>query len=561
MNHSRWNLLPPAPPQYLSRASGLSPLTAQLLYNRGITDPADIKPFLISGSDLSADPSLLPNIEAATGRIYRALLSGEKVAIYGDFDADGITGTALLVQGLRSLGGDVIPYIPHRLTEGYGLKTATLDKLRKDGISLVVTVDCGITAVAEVEKAQRNGLDIVITDHHTPLPKIPSAVAAVNPKLPGSRYPFQELTGVGVAFKLLQALLQGMGKEKQAEEMMDLVAMGTIADIAPLMGENRYLVKEGLKLINRRPRPGLRALIDQTGLTQGSIDSENISWVLVPRLNAAGRLAHAMTSYNLLMTDSLAEARQLSQWLDQKNTERQKLTATTLKQAREQVLAEGISPLLIADDKDYPLGIAGLVAGRMSDEFYRPTIVIRTGERTSSGSCRSIPEFNIIQALNQCHDLLSYFGGHSQAAGFTLPTDNLPRFKQCLRRLADAELKEADLQPQMDIDAEATLPELGGDTFRAIQRLAPFGCGNPAPTFVSRRVEVVSCRTMGSNRDHLKMRLRQDNAVWDGVGFRCGERLAEAVSPLDVVYNLEIDKWSGEDRLRLNLTDFAPSLK
>jgi len=225
------------------------------------------------------------------------------------------------------------------------------------------------------------------------------------------------------------------------------------------------------------------------------------------------------------------------------------------------VLAQGITSRLIAADKDYPPGIAGLVAGRMSDEFYHPTIVIHTGERTSSGSCRSIPEFNIIQALNQCHDLLSHFGGHSQAAGFTLPTENLPRFKQRLCQLADAELKEADLQPQLDIDAEVNLPELGGDTFRAIQRLAPFGCGNPAPTFVSRRVEVVSCRTMGSNGGHLKMRLRQDGTVWDGVGFQCGERLAEAVSPLDVVFNLEIDKWSGEDRLRLNLADFAPSLE
>jgi len=497
LNHSRWNLLPPAPPQFLAGVPGLSPLAAQLLYNRGITEPSGIEPFLSGGSDLSADPCLLPDIEAATGRIYRALLSGEKIAVYGDFDADGITGTALLVQGLTSLGGDVIPYIPHRLTEGYGLKTATLDKLRKDGISLVVTVDCGITAVAEVEKAQRKGLDIVITDHHTPLPEIPPAVAAVDPKLPNSEYPFPELTGVGVAFKLLLALLQGMGKEKQAEEMMDLVALGTIADIAPLLGENRYLVKEGLKMINSRPRPGIRALIDQTGLTQGSIDSENVSWVLVPRLNAAGRLAHAMTSYKLLMTDSLPEARELSIWLDEKNAERQKMTATALDRAREQVLAEGITSLLIADDKEYPLGIAGLVAGRISDEFYRPTIVIRTGERTSSGSCRSIPEFNIIQALNQCHELMSHFGGHSQAAGFTLPTENLPDFKKCLRRLADAELKGADLQPQLEIDAEVTLPELGGDTFQSIQRLAPFGCGNPAPRFVSRRVEVVSCRTMG----------------------------------------------------------------
>ncbi len=559
MNHSRWNLLPPAPAQYLTNTSGLPPLIAQLLYNRGVTEPSRIRAFLTGDKCLSGNPFLLPDIHQATTRIYRALLSGEKIAIYGDFDVDGITGTALLVQGLSSLGGKVIPYIPHRLTEGYGLKTSTLENLQQQGISLVITVDCGITAIPEVEKAQKKGLDIVITDHHTPLPEIPPAVAAVDPKLPHSKYPFSELTGVGVAFKLLQALLKGMGKEKQADELMDLVALGTIADIAPLLGENRYLVKQGLKLINADPRPGLRELIAQTNLTIGSIDSESVSWVLAPRLNAAGRLAHAMTSYKLLMTDSTQEARQLSIWLDKKNTERQKLTTTTLNKAREQILAQGISSLLIADDKDYPIGIAGLVAGRISDEFYRPTIVIRTGDRTSSGSCRSIPEFNIIQALNQCSSLLTQFGGHSQAAGFTLPTENLARLRQHLSQLATTQLEGVDLQPQLDIDAEVVLPDLAGDTFQAIQRLAPFGCGNPSPTFVSRRVEVVDCRTMGNNEDHLRLKLKQGDTIWNGVGFRLGEHLTEVSSPLDMVYNLEIDKWSGEERLRLNLLDFAPS--
>ena len=559
MNHSRWNLLPPAPAQYLTNTSGLPPLIAQLLYNRGITEPSRIRSFLTGDKCLSGNPFLLPDIHQATTRIYRALLSGEKIAIYGDFDVDGITGTALLVQGLSSLGGKVIPYIPHRLTEGYGLKTSTLENLQQQGISLVITVDCGITAIPEVKKAQKKGLDIVITDHHTPLPEIPPAVAAVDPKLPHSNYPFSELTGVGVALKLLQALFEGMGKEEQADELMDFVALGTIADIAPLLGENRYLVKQGLKLINADPRPGLRELIAQTNLTIGSIDSESVSWVLAPRLNAAGRLAHAMTSYKLLMTDSTQEARQLSIWLDKKNTERQKLTTTALNKAREQILAQGISSLLIAGDKDYPIGIAGLVAGRISDEFYRPTIVIRTGDRTSSGSCRSIPEFNIIQALNQCSSLLTQFGGHSQAAGFTLPTENLARLQQHLSQLATTQLEGVDLQPQLDIDAEVVLPDLAGDTFQAIQRLAPFGCGNPSPTFVSRRVEVVDCRTMGNNEDHLRLKLKQGDTIWNGVGFRLGEHLAEVSSPLDVVYNLEIDKWSGEERLRLNLLDFAPS--
>ncbi len=495
----------------------------------------------------------------AVGRIYRALLSSETIAIYGDYDADGITATALLVQGLSSLGGRAIPYIPHRLTEGYGLKKAALENLRQQGISLVITVDCGITSLPEVKKARRMGLDVIITDHHTPLPEIPPAFAIVNPRLPNSSYPFSELTGAGVAFKLLQALFQSIGREAQLEELLDLVALGTIADISPLLAENRYLVKEGLKLINATPRLGLKEMITQAGLNIGSLDAESVSWVIAPRLNAAGRLEHAMTSYQLLMTDSPEEAYRLARWLEEKNAERQKLTNTTLARAREQVLAQGISPLLIASDKDYLIGIAGLVASRLTEEFYRPAMVIKTGDKVCSGSCRSIPEFNIIAALNQCRRLLSQFGGHSQAAGFTLPTKNLARLQESLRQLATDQLAGADLRPRLDIDAEVVLPALGGDTFQITQQLAPFGRGNPVPTFLSRRVEVIDCRTMGNGGEHLRLKLRQGRTMWDGVGFGLGNYRAEVVSPLDIVYNLEIDKWRGEERLRLNILDFAPT--
>jgi single-stranded-DNA-specific exonuclease len=486
------------------------------------------------------------------------LLSGENIAIYGDFDADGITGTALLVKGLTSLGGRVIPYIPHRQTEGYGLRTTALENLRNKGVSLVISVDCGITALTEVKKAKRLGLDIVITDHHTPLAEIPNAVATVNPKRIDSSYPFSELTGAGVAIKLLQALFESLGKKGQADEMLDLVALGTVADMAPLAGENRYWVKEGLKLMNASPRLGIREIVTQAGLTIGSLDAESISWIIAPRLNAAGRLAHAMTSYKLLMTDDQLEANRLATWLEKKNGERQRLTSKALTKARAQVAAEGISPLLIASDRDYPVGIAGLVANRLSEEFYRPSIVIRTGELTSSGSCRSIPEFNIILALGQCRSLLSQFGGHSQAAGFILPTKNLPRFKQHLSELASANLSGADLRPQLDIDAEARLPELSGNTFNLIQQLAPFGRGNPAPVFLSRRAEVVDCQTMGGNGEHLRLKLKQGGVMWNGVGFRMGSSRKEIASPLDIVYNMEIDRWQGEERLRLNILDFAP---
>lgn len=559
MNHYRWNLLPSAPDKRLVNSSGLSPLVAQLLYNRGLTEPSLLEPFITGDKRLSGNPWLLPDMHLAVARLYRALLSGENIAVYGDFDADGITGTALLVQGLSSLGVKVTPYIPHRLTEGYGLKVAALENLHRQGISLVITVDCGITALAEVKKAKRLGLDIIITDHHTPLPEIPPAIAIINAKRADSNYPFSELTGAGVAIKLLQALFQGIGKERQLDELLDLVAVGTIADMAPLSGENRYLVKEGLKLINTTPRLGIREIISQAGLSLGSLDAESISWIIAPRLNAAGRLAHAITSYKLLMTDSIQEARGLAIWLEQKNAERQRLTTNVLAKAREQILTQGISPLLIASDSDYPVGIVGLVASRLAEEFYRPAIVIRTGEKISSGSCRSIPEFNIILALNQCSRLLSQFGGHSQAAGFTLPTSNLARLKQHLSQLAAEQLAGVELRPQLDIDAEVTLPELSGDTFHTIQQLAPFGRGNPAPTFLSRKTEVIDCHTMGDNGEHLRLKLKQGGIVWDGVAFRLGDHLAEVSPRLDIVFNLEVDRWGGAERLRLNILDFAPA--
>jgi single-stranded-DNA-specific exonuclease len=557
LNRYRWNLLPLAPERHLG--SSLSPLLAQLLYNRGVRESSQLEPFLSADKRLSADPSLLPDMNLAVGRVYRGLLSGENIAVYGDFDADGITATALLVKGLASLGGKVIPYIPHRQTEGYGLRTAALENLRRQGISLVITVDCGITALTEVKRAKRLGLDIVITDHHTPLAEIPPAAAIVNPKRADSSYPFSELTGAGVAVKLLQALLESLGRQGQVDEMLDLVALGTVADMAPLSGENRYWVKQGLKLINTSPRLGIREIIAQAGLTPGGLDAESISWIIAPRLNAAGRLAHAMSSYKLLTTDSQQEARGLAAWLEQKNEERQKLTSKALNKARAQVVAEGISPLLIASDSDYPVGIAGLVANRLAEEFYRPSVVIRTGEVVSSGSCRSIPEFNIILALNQCRSLLSQFGGHSQAAGFILPTKNLARFKQHLSELASANLAGADLRPQLDIDAEARLTELSGNTFNLILQLAPFGRGNPAPVFLTRGAEVVDCQAMGGNGEHLRLKLRQGGVIWDGVGFRMGSHRAEIANNLDIVYNIEIDRWRGEERLRLNILDLAPA--
>ena len=557
MSHSRWNLLPPLPDQHLATAAGLPLLMAQLLHNRGLIEPAQIESFLAADARLSGDPSLLPGMHQAVARVYRALLSGENIAVYGDFDTDGITATALLVQGLSLLKVKAVPYIPHRLTEGYGLKIAALENLHRQGITLVISVDCGITALAQVKRAKRLGLDIIITDHHTPPEEVPPATAVIDPKLPGSNYPYPDLAGVGVALKLLQAFFQGIGKEKQLGELIDLVALGTVADMVPLLGENRYLVKQGLELLRASPRLGIREMMAQSGLNSQRLDTDCISWILAPRLNAAGRLEHAMASYKLLMTDSPYEARALATWLEKKNAERQSLTNKALTKARQQVLVRGIQPVLIAGDSEFPGGVCGLVASRLAEEFYRPAVVIRVGEQFSGGSCRSIPEFNIIEALTQCSRLFTHFGGHAQAAGFTLLTKNLPRLEHALMELATTQLEGLELRPRIDIDAEVGLPDLGRDIFPMMQKLVPFGQGNPHPTFLSRRVEVLDYHTMGDNSDHLRLKVKQGGTVWNGVAFGLGNYLTEISPLLDIVYNLEIDRWGGEERLRLNILDFA----
>ena len=560
MSHSRWNLLPPAPaPPERDSDPGLSPLLVQLLYNRGIRRPEDVRAFLAGDAGLLGDPLKLPGMEPAVARVYRALLSGEIMAFYGDYDADGITATAAVVQGITMLGGRAVPYIPHRQTEGHGLAAAALKRLHDEGVSLVITVDCGVTDAAEVKKAMKMGLDIIVTDHHSPLAEIPQAVAVIDPKLAGAAYPFPQLAGVGVAFKLLQALFRGVGKEALAGEVLDLVAIGTIADMSPPLGENRYLIKEGLKRLNASPRPGLRELISQTRLEAGNVDADRISWVIGPCLNAAGRLADGLTGYNLLMTESDREAQELAVWLARKNEERQRLTATTLACARERVIALGLPPLLFTADKEYPMGIAGLVASRLSEEFYRPSVVIHTTENVSHASCRSIPEFDIIAALHNFSHLFTRYGGHAAAAGFTLPTKNLPELEKGLAALVAERLKGVELRPHLNIDARVSLADMGGDTYATTQLLSPFGIGNPVPTFVSRGVELLERRTMGNGGEHLRLKLKQGGTVWDGVAFRLASHLTEASPRLDIVYNLEIDNWGGKKQLRLNILDFKAS--
>jgi single-stranded-DNA-specific exonuclease len=545
-------------PEEYVKSSGLPPLIAQLLYNRNIK-PEGVGPFLSVDHRLEGNPFLLPDISQAVSRIYKAVLGREKIAVYGDFDVDGVTAIVILIEGLSRLGAEVVPYIPDRIKEGHGLKIAALEQLHARGINLVITADCGVTDTKEVKQAQDMGMDVIITDHHMPLKNLPRAVAVIDPKRKDSVYPCLDLAGAGVAFKFLQALFHKDGREKWLTRLLDLVVLATVTDLVALVGENRYLVKEGLRELNNSSRVGIQEMVKLAGLKAGELDAEDISWVLGPRLNAAGRMNNASTSYQLLTTQSSEEACRLALELQGKNAERQKLTGEVLNRARERLAAKSDLPLLIDGDESYAIGVIGLVAGKLVDEFYKPAVMINLGPESCQGSCRSIAEFDIMSALAECHDLLVAYGGHPMAAGFTVPRRNLAHLEQKLVRLAEERLGHLELRPELVIDAELPLAAFSGETFNLIQNLSPFGRGNPQPTFLSRQVDVIECRNLGKQGEWLRLKLKQGDVTWQAVDFESHKKPAEVPSAIDIVYNLEKSSWGGQEVLRLNLLDFVPS--
>jgi single-stranded-DNA-specific exonuclease len=554
---ARWKILPSVPDEYLN-ASDLPCVIAQLLYNRGVK-PEGIDPFLSADRRLEGNPFLLPDIAQAVSRIYKALLSGEKIAIYGDFDVDGVTATIVLAEGLSWLGAEVIPYIPDRLNEGHGLNISAIEKLHAQGANLVITDDCGVTDLTEVKQAQEMGMDMIITDHHIPLGGLPQAVAVIDPKRRDSVYPYPDLAGAGVVFKLLQALFHKDGREKWLTRFLDLVALATVTDLVPLVGENRYLVNEGLRELNNSSRVGIQEMVKLAGLKPGELDAEDISWILGPRLNAAGRMNNACISYQLLTTQSPEEARLLALELEKKNVERQKLTNEVLSRAREKLATRLHLPVLIEGDESYSIGVIGLVAGKLAGEFYKPAIIISLGPELCQGSCRSIPEFDVVAALEECHNLLTTFGGHPLAAGFTVTRQNLAQLEERITRLATDQLGHLDLRSEIVIDAELPLSTFSGETFNLMQKLSPFGRGNPQPTFLTRQVEVIECRNFGNQGEWLRLKLKQGNITWQAVDFESQRTREEIPSCIDIVYNLEKIRWNGEEVLGLNLRDFAPA--
>ena len=565
----RWDIAPALPPRQRARLSHIHPLIVQILYNRGVSDPEEADAFL-NGVGRFSDPFRMLGVRRAVDRIRDALRAGERIVVYGDFDADGVTATALLVQALTALGGEAVPYIPHRVDEGYGLNCDALDKVAAAGARVVITVDCGIRSPEEVAYGKDLGLDMIVTDHHSIGPVLPPALAVINPKQPGDPYPFKDLAGVGIAFKLAQALLIAEQREPlgrsavglEERDLLDLVALGTVADLAPLIGENRALVQRGLVELNRPRRPGIQAMLAEAGIEPGRVDATAIGFVLGPRINAAGRLDTAQHSYDLLTAADVLTAKGLAERLSQLNRERQDRTRYLVDRAREQIdaLGPGRDLYLIVDPKFEP-GIVGLVAGRLTEELYRPALVAEQGEDVTHGSARSIPEFNITAALDECRDLLVRHGGHAAAAGFTVRNENLPALRAQLEAIAARELAGQDLQPSLGIDAVVQLSDLDWAVQEKLAQLEPCGYANPQPVLASLGVGLTVQRQVGTDRRHLKLTVvdPRTGQAWDAIAFRQGDWFGHLPPRIDLAYTLEVNEFKGERSLQLNVKDIRPA--
>lgn len=527
----------------------------QLLFNRGHATAAAARSFLRAEVGFDANPLQLLGMETAVARIRRALQDGEPIAIYGDYDVDGVTATALLVQTLRALGGNARGYIPNRFDEGYGLNPEAFDALKAEGVGLVISVDCGIRSPAEAAHAKNIGLDLIISDHHHPDADLPDALAVINPKREGDPYPDKDLAGVGVAYKVAQALEP---HPALLENLLDLVALGTVADLAPLTGENRMLVRKGLLKIRATSRQGLYSLANVANLSLPKTTAIDIGFLLGPRLNAAGRLESALAAFDLLTTEDVFIAGQLAQKLDVQNRERQALTRKIQEQAEQMAMEDDpAAALMFAVHPDFNSGVVGLAASRLVETFYRPAAVGQVGEETTRCSCRSIPEFHITEALDECKDLLIRHGGHAAAAGFTVENDKLPALKARLREIAHRELSGLNLRPSLSADMEVPLVKMTSEALKYLDALQPTGYGNPEAVFVSRSLTVKSARTVGADSKHLKMTLSDERVSFDAIGFRLGPLLPELPigAKVDVMYAFEKNEFNGRESLQLNLKD------
>lgn len=560
---SIWQITKKIPVEFNNKFPEINPIILQLLYNRGLTKQDDIDEFLNPdyGQDIH-DPFLFSDMKKAVKRIMQAIKNKEKITVHGDYDADGVSASVVMISTLKKLGGDVNVYIPHRVSEGYGLNKNTVDELAKNKTKLIVTVDCGISNHEEVKYASDKGIDVIITDHHEQPPIIPNAFAIINPHVEGSNYPFQELAGVGVAFKVVQALVKddNGNKLKTGFEkwLLDIVALGTIADCVPLVGENRTLVKYGLVVLRKTKRVGLRTMIENSHFNLADLDTQSVSFGLAPRINAAGRIDHANTAYELIMTESEKTANEISKDLEKTNQSRQKITEKMTNSSIEQIGEVSKQKILFASGEGWQVGVVGLVAGRLADKFARPVMVMGIDGDLVVGSGRSIPGFDITKALINSQELLDKFGGHASACGFSLPKKNYEKFLKSVTAYADKKIKDKDLVKSHKIDIDIELENINWELVDELDKFEPFGEGNPYPQFISRGLQISDMQKVGNEGKHLRILAQKNGCQKKIIAFGFGQTVGNEFmigDKFDAIYEISINEWNGNRELQLKLVD------
>jgi single-stranded-DNA-specific exonuclease len=558
----RWWVYPRIPADVNHALQTFPDYLRQILFNRGILDENSALNFLNATQPLG-NPFLLLDMDKAVNRLLRAIDNNEAIVVYGDYDVDGVSATVLMVQVLKALGGKrVNRYIPNRFDEGYGLNSEAVQMLADSDVKVILTVDCGIRSIDEAELAKRLGIDLIVSDHHFPKGEVEAAYAVICPKREGDPYPDKELAGVGVAYKIAEGLLL---KRKvsglSAEDWLDLVALGTVADIVPLTGENRVLVRRGINLLRQGKRIGLQALLRVSGRNPERITASDIGFTLGPRLNAAGRIDSALQSYELLMCESIEEAGSLAQKLENKNSERQRITKEARAFAEEKIGPSPSTYVISSFDPSYNSGIMGLVASGLAESYYRPAIIGCQEEEFTRASCRSISEFHITQALDKCSDLLVRHGGHSMAAGFTIRNENIPELLDRLQVLADEDLRDKELLKTYKADMEFPVErvrELMVNT--PLERIQPTGMGNAEPVFISRGVQILSPRVIGADKQHLKFTCKAGNYLVDAVAWKQSNWAQSIPGRFDLLYVVEENFYMGNRTMQLNVRDMHPSM-
>jgi single-stranded-DNA-specific exonuclease len=562
----RWELQPcdDVASKTLADALQVEPSVARLLCQRGLADPEEAFRFLNPSLDHLHDPMLLADMPVAVDRIMGAIARQERIAVHGDYDVDGVTSTVILKRALELLGANVVHFIPERLRDGYGLQPAGIERLHAEGVRLVVSVDCGIRGDEAARRARELGVDLIITDHHEPDAELPPALAVINPKRRDCSYPDKFLAGVGVALKLVQALGQRAGRERWLPGFVKIAAIGTLADVVPLVGENRVIAKIGLDLLTRGPHKiGLRALLDVAGLTGKTIDSYHVSFMIAPRVNAAGRMSSPDLATRLLLAADEAmgdEVRALAAELDVENVRRREEEAGIVAAAKKIVQTDpdvGAKSVLVVAGDLWHRGVIGIVASKLVEAFHRPAIVLSIEDGVAHGSCRSPRSFDILAALERCAPMLIRFGGHKRAAGVTLEAGRIKEFRAAVNDVADETLGPDDLVPRLSIDDDLGFRGITSGVVSGVASLAPFGAGNPRPVFAARRVEIVDGPRILKER-HLKMALKQDGRVFRAIAWRAAERrdyLVEHRAALDVAFSLEQNQFNGETYVELTLAD------